>query len=86
LPFIDPKRVGVTGWSYGGYMTLRLLTEPGSGFAAGAAGGPPSDWRLYDTHYTERYMGRPDVDGPAYDASAVLPRLAQLSGRLLLMH
>lgn len=86
LPFIDPKRVGVTGWSYGGYMTLRLLTEPGSGFAAGAAGGPPSDWRLYDTHYTERYMGRPDVDAASYDASAVLPRLGQLSGRLLLMH
>ncbi len=86
LPFVDPKRVGVTGWSYGGYMTLRLLTEPGAGFAAGAAGGPPSDWRLYDTHYTERYMGAPNAEAAAYDASAVLPRLKDLKGRLLLMH
>jgi dipeptidyl-peptidase-4 len=85
-PFVDPKRVGVTGWSYGGYMTLRLLTEPGAGFAAGASGGPPSDWRLYDTHYTERYMGMPQTEAAAYDASAVLPRLKDLKGRLLLMH
>ena len=84
--FIDPKRVGVTGWSYGGYMTLRLLTEPGSGYAAGASGAPPTDWRLYDTHYTERYMGMPDTDKAAYDQSAVIPRLKDLNGRLLLMH
>ncbi len=90
LPYVDPKRVGVMGWSYGGFMTLRLLTEPGSGFVAGAAGGPPSDWRFYDTHYTERYMGDPRVDGAAYDHSAVLPRLTTLGApgapRLLLLH
>ena len=85
-PYVDPARVGVTGWSYGGYMTLRLMTEPGAGFAAGASGAPPSDWRLYDTHYTERYMGQPDTDAKAYDASSVLPRLKDLSGRLMLMH
>ena len=86
LPYVDPKRVGVTGWSYGGYMTLRLLTEPGAGFAAGAAGGPPSDWRLYDTHYTERYMGDPNVSADAYDRAGLMPRLKDLKGRLLLMH
>jgi len=85
-PYVDPARVGVTGWSYGGYMTLRLMTEPGAGFAAGASGAPPSDWRLYDTHYTERYMGQPDAEAKAYDASSVLPRLKDLSGRLMLMH
>jgi dipeptidyl-peptidase-4 len=90
LPYVDPKRIGVMGWSYGGFMTIRLLTEPGSPFAAGAAGGPPSDWRFYDTHYTERYMGDPRTDAAAYDAAALLPRLPALAKpgapRLLLMH
>jgi dipeptidyl-peptidase-4 len=85
-PFVDPDHVGVTGWSYGGYMTLRLLTEPGSGFAAGAAGAAPGDWRQYDTHYTEHYMGMPQDDPAAYDAAAILPRLKNLNGRLMLMH
>ena len=90
LPFVDAARIGVMGWSYGGFMTIRLLTEPGSGFKAGAAGGPPSDWRFYDTHYTERYMGDPRVDAAAYDAAALLPRLPMLAKagapRLLLAH
>ena len=90
LPFVDAARVGVMGWSYGGFMTIRLLTEPGSPFKAGAAGGPPSDWRFYDTHYTERYMGDPRVDGAAYDAAGLLPRLPVLAQagapRLLLVH
>ena len=90
LPYVDPKRIGVMGWSYGGFMTIRLLTEPGTPFAAGAAGGPPADWRLYDTHYTEHYMGDPRTSAAAYDASAVLPRLPALAKpgapRLLLLH
>jgi dipeptidyl-peptidase-4 len=90
LPYVDPKRVGVMGWSYGGFMTIRLLTAPDSPFKAGAAGGSPSDWRFYDTHYTERYMGDPRVDGAAYDAAALLPRLPMLAKpgapRLLLLH
>ena len=84
-PYVDPKRVGVSGWSYGGYMTLRLLTEPRTGFRAGAAGAPPSDWRLYDTHYTEQFMGKPQDRDAAYGESAILPRLDKLSGRLLLL-
>jgi dipeptidyl-peptidase-4 len=90
LPFVDATRVGVMGWSYGGFMTIRLLTEPGSPFRAGAAGGPPSDWRFYDTHYTERYMGDPRTDPSAYDAAGLLPRLPMLAQagapRLLLVH
>jgi dipeptidyl-peptidase-4 len=66
-------------------MTLRLLTDPRSHFTCGAAGAPPTDWREYDTHYTERYMGMPQTNAAAYDASAVVPRLDRLEGRLLLL-
>ncbi len=86
LPFVDAERIGVMGWSYGGYMTLRLMTERGGGFAAGAAGAAPSDWRRYDTHYTEHYMGDPRDQAEAYDRASILPRLKDLEGRLLLMH
>ena len=86
LPFVDPDRVGVMGWSYGGFMTLRLLTEPGAGFRAGAAGASPADFRQYDTHYTERFLGKPQDNPAAYDAAAILPRLDRLEGRLLLIH
>jgi len=85
LPFVDGARIGVSGWSYGGFMTLRMMTDPRTKLVAGAAGAPPTDWHLYDTHYTERYMGLPQVNALAYDASAVLPRLDKLSGRLLLL-
>ena len=84
-PFIDPSSVGVSGWSYGGYMTLRMMTDPRAKLKAGAAGAPPTDWREYDTHYTERYMGDPKREAAAYDAAAVIPRLGALSGRLLLL-
>ncbi|MBE7218682.1 MAG: S9 family peptidase [Caulobacteraceae bacterium] len=85
-PFVDPARIGVMGWSYGGFMTLRMLTEPGQPFKAGAGGGPPTDWRLYDTAYTERFMGLPEERKAAYDAASIPPRLENLSGRLLLLH
>ena len=57
-PFVDPQRIGIMGWSYGGYMTLMALTTTDA-FKAGVAGAPVTDWRLYDTHYTERYLGMP---------------------------
>ena len=84
-PFVDAANIGVSGWSYGGYMTLCMLTDPRTRLKAGASGAPPTDWREYDTHYTERYMGMPGPDKAAYDASAVIPRLDKLSGRLLLL-
>ena len=86
LPFVDSERIGVMGWSYGGFMTLRMMTEPDSTFAAGAAGAAPADWHLYDTHYTEHYLGHPQDEADAYAAASIQPRLKNLKGRLLLMH
>jgi dipeptidyl-peptidase-4 len=87
LPYVDAERIGVTGWSYGGYMTLLLMTAPDTPFKAGVAGAPVTDWTLYDTHYTERFMGTP-ADNPAgYKASEVLPRLENLKpGALMITH
>ncbi|MEZ5498587.1 MAG: S9 family peptidase [Steroidobacteraceae bacterium] len=86
LDFVDPKRIGVFGWSYGGYMTLMCLMQAPDTFAAGAAGAPVTDWRLYDTHYTERYMGTPAGNPDGYRDSNVLSFANNLRGRLLLMH
>lgn len=87
LPYVDPARIGVTGWSYGGYMTLLLLTAPDTPFAAGVAGAPVTDWRLYDTHYTERFMGAPADNAAGYAATEVVARLPRLkAGSALIMH
>jgi dipeptidyl-peptidase-4 len=85
LPFVDAERIGMMGWSFGAYMTVGLMTTPGSGIKAGAAGGTPADFRLYDTHYTERFLGTPQAEPEAYQDNALLPRLANLQGNLLLM-
>jgi dipeptidyl-peptidase-4 len=85
LAYVDAKRVGVSGWSYGGFMTLQLLTAKCVNFAAGASGAPPTDWRFYDTCYTERYMGTPANNAKGYADSDILGRLNNLSGRLLLL-
>ncbi len=89
-PYVDPERIGVFGWSYGGYMTLMMLSQTPELYAAGVSGAPVTDWRLYDTAYTERYMGHPalDRDGPAYDESSVFAHLDGLPGKgeLLLIH
>lgn len=86
LPFVDGGRIGIMGWSYGGYMTLMALTTAPGVFKAGVAGAPVTDWRLYDTHHTERYLGHPSESAASYTASAVLPVAKNLSGRLLLVH
>ncbi len=85
-PFVDPDRIAVYGWSYGGYMVLRLLTEHPGAFAAGVAGAPVTDWTLYDTYYTERYLGNPAIDMAPYAASAVTPRADRLADPLLMIH
>lgn len=84
-PYVDAERIGITGWSYGGYMTLRALMTTAA-FKAGVAGAPVTDWRLYDTHYTERYLGTPQASAANYDRSAVLPYVDGLKGSLLLVH
>ncbi len=83
-PFVDGERIGIMGWSYGGYMSLLALTTT-QAFKAGVAGAPVTDWRLYDTHYTERYLGLPNA-GNSYEVSGVLPYADALHGRLLLVH
>ncbi len=85
-PFVDPARIGVFGWSYGGYMTLMLMSQSPGTFAAGVAGAPVTDYRLYDTHYTERYLGTPQENPEGYRLSNVLTYAGELRDRLLLMH
>jgi len=87
LPYVDAAKLGVTGYSNGGYMTLMLLTAPGTPFAAGVAGAPVTDWTLYDTAYTERYMGTPADNPEGYRLSQVTARLGTMKpGALLLVH
>jgi dipeptidyl-peptidase-4 len=84
--FVDPARIGVWGWSYGGYLTLMLMFKAPQVFKVGVAGAPVTDWSLYDTHYTERYLDRPQVNAAGYAASSVLPYAPDLEGKLLVMH
>ncbi|MFU8878402.1 MAG: DPP IV N-terminal domain-containing protein, partial [Wenzhouxiangellaceae bacterium] len=90
LPFVDPERIGVFGWSYGGYMSLMMLMQHPGEFAAGVAVAPVTDWALYDTHYTERYLGMPrDDDGnptEPYALGNVLNYAENLADPLLLVH
>lgn len=85
-PEVDPARVGISGGSYGGYMTLRCLTEAPETFRAGVAIAPVTDWDGYDTCYTERYMGTPANNPDGYRESSVLTRVADLRGDLLVIH
>jgi dipeptidyl-peptidase-4 len=84
--FVDPARVGVYGWSYGGYMTLMLLGQSPGTFKAGVAGAPVTDYRLYDTHYTERYLGTPEENPEGYRLSNVLTYAGAIRDRLLIIH
>ena len=84
--FVDPKRIGVWGWSYGGYMTLNLMFKAPDVFRAGVSGAPVTDFALYDTHYTERYLDRPQDNAAGYEATSVLPYAKDLKGNLLVMH
>ena len=86
LPYVDKERIGVYGHSYGGYMTLMSMFKAGDYFKAGVSGAPVTTWRLYDTHYTERYMGNPNTDSDAYEASSVFPYAEGLQGPLLIYH
>lgn len=83
---IDPKRVAITGWSYGGFMTLTALLKAPETFTAGVAGAPVTDFRWYDTAYTERYMGFADTDRSAYETAALPPLADRLEGDLLIIH
>ena len=82
----DPRRVGVYGWSYGGYLTLLCLARQPEVFRVGVAGAPVTEWEGYDTHYTERYMDTPQANAEGYRESSVLTHAAAMTGKLLLVH
>jgi dipeptidyl-peptidase-4 len=83
--WVDPNRLAVFGHSYGGYMTLMLMMKSQK-FKAGISVAPVTDWRLYDTHYTERYLGHPDSNEEGYRNSSVFPYAESLTGRVLIIH
>lgn len=86
LGFVDPARIGVNGWSYGGFMTLYCLLHAPEVFKAGIAGASVTDWRNYDTIYTERYLGLPQENEAGYRDSSPVNAAANLKGDLLLVH
>ena len=85
LPYIDGSRIGIWGWSYGGFNTLMSMSEGRGAFASGVAVAPPTDWRFYDTIYTERYMRTPQENPTGYDINP-MNRASNLQGSLLICH
>jgi dipeptidyl-peptidase 4 len=85
-PDLDLTRVGIRGWSFGGYLAALAVLRRPDVFHAAVAGAPVTDWTLYDTHYTERYLGRPDTDPEAYSRSSLIADAPALTRPLLLVH
>jgi dipeptidyl-peptidase 4 len=83
---LDLRRVGIRGWSFGGWLAALGVMHRPDVFHAAVAGAPVTDWRLYDTHYTERYLGHPDDDKEAYERCSLLPDAPRLARPLLLIH
>lgn len=86
LPFVDADRVGVHGWSYGGFMTTSLMTRTPGEFKVGVAGGPVIDWSLYEVMYGERYMDTPEQNPEGYEAAKLVNYADDLEGKLLIIH
>ena len=83
---IDADRIALLGWSYGGYQTLYTMSQKDHPFKAGVAIAPVTDWRLYDSAYTERYMRRPQVNDRGYEQASLLDKAADLTGDILIIH
>jgi len=86
LAYVDATRVGIWGWSYGGYMAAMTMLKAGDYFKAGIAVAPGTDWKLYDTIYTERYMLTPKDNPEGYKTSSCLEYAKNLTGKLLIVH
>jgi dipeptidyl-peptidase-4 len=86
LPYVEASRIGIWGWSYGGHMTLHAMFESSGDFKAGFAGGPVTDWRYYDSIYTERYLGLPQRNRVGYEESSPVKNAAKLKGKLMIAH
>lgn len=85
-PYVDKTRIGIHGWSYGGYMAALCMTVGADYFKAGISGAPVTTWRFYDTIYTERYLKRPQENAEGYDANSPVTHAAKLKGKFLLIH
>ncbi|WP_371188513.1 DPP IV N-terminal domain-containing protein [Thalassotalea maritima] len=81
LPYVDKQRIGIYGHSYGGYMAIMALFKAGDYFKAGVSGAPVTDWLLYDTHYTERYLSHPQTNAKGYELSSVFPYVEQFNDK-----
>lgn len=86
LPFVDPTRIATFGWSYGGYMTIKMLEKHAHVWAAGIAVAPVTRWELYDTAYTERYLGDPKAQGGVYERAGAIAEAAKIRDPLLVIH
>lgn len=86
LPYVDSTRIGVYGWSFGGFMTVSLLTRQGNTFKVGVAGGPVIDWSYYEVMYTERYMDTPQTNEKGYKESSLFNYIDNLNSRLMIIH
>lgn len=86
LPYVDATRIGVHGWSFGGFMTTTLMTRSPGTFKVGAAGGPVIDWTYYEIMYTERYMDSPQDNKEGYEKNSLLNYADKLKGKLLMIH
>jgi dipeptidyl-peptidase-4 len=85
--FVDPRKIAISGWSYGGYMSLKMLEKAPKGlYAAGIVGAPVTKWELYDTTYTERYLGNPATDAKPYETSDALLDATKIKEPFLLIH
>jgi dipeptidyl-peptidase-4 len=83
---VDTDRVGIRGWSFGGFLAALAVLRRPDVFHAAVAGAPVTEWRLYDTAYTERYLGDPSADPAPYDACSLIPLAASLARPLLIIH
>lgn len=86
LPYVDSERMGIHGWSFGGFMTTSFMLRHPEVFKAGVAGGPVIDWKMYETMYTERYMDTPEENPQGYNTANLLDKVQNLKGKLLMIH
>ncbi len=86
LDFVDTERMGIQGWSFGGFMTLSMLADNPGVFKAGVAGGPVTDWKYYEIMYGERYMDTPKQNPEGYKQSSLLEKAGNISDRILIIH
>ena len=85
LPYVDTTRIGIHGWSYGGFLTIDLMLKHPDVFKVGVAGGPVCDWKYYEIMYGERYMSTPEDNPDGYKNSSLLNRIQNLKGKLLVI-